>query len=384
MITTLAISGYRSLRDVRIKLEPLNVVTGPNGSGKSSLYRALRLLADVAQGRVVQSLAMEGGLQSTLWAGPESLSRAMKAGEQPVQGTVRSGPVALKLGFASDDYGYAIDLGLPEPSRSAFGRDPEIKAESVWVGGILGRANAIAERRGPSLRVREGSGVWRPSSVGQSAFDSLMTQCADSGDGLELLLLRERMRGWRFYDQLRTDHDAPARRPQIGTFTPVLGGDGADVAAAVQTIFEVGPVEDFQEAVSDAFPGAYLSVSQNDGFFELQMHQHGLLRPLKAAELSDGTLRFMLLCAALLSPRPPELMVLNEPEASLHPDLLEPLARLVGRAASRSQIILVSHAQPLVDALTAHASCKCLRLEKELGETIVDGERGISWTWPTR
>ena len=53
MITCLAVSGYRSLRDIRLALEPLNVVTGANGSGKSSLYRALRLLADIAQGRIV-------------------------------------------------------------------------------------------------------------------------------------------------------------------------------------------------------------------------------------------------------------------------------------------------------------------------------------------
>ena len=80
MLTKLAVAGYRSLRDVRLDLGPLNVVTGANGSSKSSLYRALRLLADVAQGRIIQSLAAEGGLQSTLWAGPETLSRAMKRG----------------------------------------------------------------------------------------------------------------------------------------------------------------------------------------------------------------------------------------------------------------------------------------------------------------
>src|ERR1700744_241645 len=113
MMTTLAISGYRSLRDITVKLSRLTVVTGANGSGKSSLYRALKLLADVAQGRVIQSLAIEGGLSSVLWAGPEAFWRAMKRGEQPVQGTVRKNVVSLKLGFSSDDYGYAIDLGLP-------------------------------------------------------------------------------------------------------------------------------------------------------------------------------------------------------------------------------------------------------------------------------
>src|SRR5216684_3590434 len=116
MISKLAISGYRSLRDVRIELGMLNVVTGATGSGKSSLYRALRLLADIAQGRIIQSLAAEGGLQSTLWAGPETLSRAMKSGTQPLQGLVRKEPISLKLGFSGEDYGYAIDLGLPSQS----------------------------------------------------------------------------------------------------------------------------------------------------------------------------------------------------------------------------------------------------------------------------
>jgi predicted ATPase len=74
IISRLCIFGYRSLRDVRLEVGQLTVVTGANGSGKSSLYRALRLLADVAQGRIIQSLALEGGLQSVLWAGPEAFS----------------------------------------------------------------------------------------------------------------------------------------------------------------------------------------------------------------------------------------------------------------------------------------------------------------------
>jgi predicted ATPase len=384
MITRLAISGYRSLRDVGLALEPLNVVTGPNGSGKSSLYRALRLLADIAQGRVVQSLAAEGGLQSTLWAGPESFSREMKEGIQPVQGTLRRGPVSLKLGFASEDYGYAIDLGLPTPSGSAFSRDPEIKLECMWTGETLGRANLFAERRGPSVRIRGEDGAWRQAFAQQQSVDSMMTHCADPRDGVELLLLRERMREWRFYDQLRTDREAPSRRPQIGTHTPVLAGDGSDLAAAIQTIVEIGGREELDGAVADAFPGASLGVGESDGYFELEMHQHGLLRPLRAPELSEGTLRYLLLAAALLSPRPPELMVLNEPEGSLHPALLQPLARLVARAAARSQIILVSHAEALVDALDVETNCKAIRLEKQLGETLVRDEDPPSWTWPSR
>src|SRR5919106_215115 len=107
MLSRLAIYNYRSLRDFAAPLERLNLVTGPNASGKSNVYRALRLLADIAQGRVITSLAREGGLESTLWAGPESFSR-----NHPVQGTLRKHPISLRLGFSGKEFGYAIDLGL--------------------------------------------------------------------------------------------------------------------------------------------------------------------------------------------------------------------------------------------------------------------------------
>jgi predicted ATPase len=385
MMTRLAIAGYRSLRDIRVPLGALNVVTGANGSGKSSLYRGLRLLADIAQGRIIQSLASEGGLQSTLWAGPEAFSRAMKAGAQPVQGLVRKNPISLKLGFSGTDYGYAIDLGLPLPdSRSKFSSDPEIKVESLWTGERLGRANAFATRNGRLVRIRKDSGEWQQAYEHLASFDSMMTHCGDTRDGFELLMLRERMRDWRFYDHLRTDREAPSRKPQIGTYTPVLASDGSDLAAAVQTIREMGDAKAMDTAIADAFPGAHVEVTRTNGYFELEMYQHGLLRPLSTAELSDGTLRYLLLVAALLSPRPPALMILNEPETSLHPDLLPPLARLIAQASKHSQMILVSHALALVAALDVEADSRQIVLEKQLGETIVQDGVPPDWTWPSR
>jgi len=392
MIQTLAISGYRSLRDVALPLGPLTIVTGPNGSGKSSFYRSLRLMNDVAHGGVIRSLAAEGGLPSTLWAGPEFFSRAVKAGERPVEGTRRKNPVALKLGFAGDDYGYAIELGLPvypgnveryEPSK--FMLDPEIKLEALWTGEQPGRANVLAERRGPGVRLRDENGSWAQVETGLASYDSMMTHCADPRDGLELLVVRDRMRNWRFYDHLRTDVDAPARRPQIGTRTPTLASDGTDLTAAIQTIREVGRRDDFEEAIERAFPGHSVGVTASGAYFEIEMRQPGLLRPLKAAELSEGTLKFLLLVTALLSPRPPELMVLNEPETSLHADLVPALARTIGEASARSQIVVVSHSELLISSLVADFSCHEIRLHKELGETLADYEsEPVSWTWPKR
>ena len=386
MLTTLAISGYRSLRDLLVPLDRLNLVTGPNGSGKSNLYRALRLLAETAQGRVIPSLAREGGLQSTLWAGPETFSRAVLQGEHPVQGVVRKKPISLRLGFAADDFSYAIDLGLPPPGSNAFGHDPEIKRECIWNGQTLRPSAVLVDRRGPLVKTREEKGEWTIVTHGLATFDSMMTHCADPRNTPEMLMLREEMRAWRFYDQFRTDATAPARRRQIGTHTPILSHDGTDLAAALETIRHIGDRDVLDQAIGDAFPGGRVSVNSSDGWFEVEMQQHGLLRPLKAAELSDGTLRYLLWVAALLTPRPPGLLVLNEPETSLHPDLLPALGRLIAQTADRAQILIVSHAPALIDALQQLPECHSITLEKKFGETAIVGQgaHAVSWQWPAR
>lgn len=392
MLSTLAIANYRSLRDLRVPLARLTVVTGPNGSGKSSVYRALRLLADTAQGSVVQSLAREGGMGSVLWAGPEQFSAAMRRGEVPVEGTRRSKPVNLRLGFAGGedtDFGYAIDIGLPAPvPPSLFDRDPEIKVETVWSGPLLRPATTLVRRHGALIETREGRG-WQAVERLLPPYASMLAEFLDPRSAPELITLREQIRSWRFYDHFRSDAAAPARLPQIGTRTPVLGHDGADFASAVATIQEVGDPESLDAAVDDAFPGARLEVRVQDGLFEALMHQPGLLRPLRTAELSDGTLRYLLWIAALLTPRPPPLLVLNEPETSLHPDLLPALGRLVALAARTSQVIVVTHAARLVSALesAAGAEPRYVVLEKSLGETRAANleDDGIpTWSWPSR
>ena len=387
MLATLAIANYRSLRNLVVPLEGINVVTGPNGSGKSSLYRALRLLADTAQGRIVASLAREGGLQSTLWAGPETISGAMRRGEHAVEGTRRKHPVNLRLGFASDEYSYAIDLGLPAPGASAFSLDPQIKRECIWHGPVLRPSTLLVDRRGPLVRVRGRDGNWVHATENLSAFDSMMTHASDPRNAPEMLMLREAIRAWRFYDQFRTDTESPARSPQVGTWTPTLANDGSDLAAAIQTIWEIGSTEVLAATVDDAFPGSRLTVENFDGRFAVKMNQPGLLRPLGAAELSDGTLRYLLWIAALLTPRPPALMVLNEPETSLHPDLLGALGRLIAKAAERTQIIVVTHAATLISALSDQPGVHSMVLEKSLGETNIVGLGSLdrpAWQWPAR
>jgi predicted ATPase len=384
MLHTLAVENYRSLRNVVVPLGRLNVIQGQNGVGKSNLYKSLRLLADTVAGGIVSSLAREGGLNSTFWAGPEKLSRDMRSGRVPIQGTQRKEAVRLRLGFSGDDFGYCITMGLPVPSESAFALDPEIKRECIWAGPVYKPESILVDRHGHVVRARTEKG-WQTIADGLGLFESIFVQIADPNSAPEVLLLREVIRGWRFYDQLRTDVDAPSRIPKLGTRTPVLGHDGGDLASAIQTIIEVGDSEAVVKAVDAAFPGAAVNiVNQPDGRFAIEFQQPGLLRPLIGAELSDGTLRFLLWLAALLTPRPPSMMVLNEPETSLHPDLLPALSQLIIKAAENTQLWVVTHSPALISLLQKRTETCVIELQKEFGQTQITGQNLLDrphWRW---
>jgi predicted ATPase len=392
VLGTLAVENYRSLRRLIVPLRQLNVVIGPNGSGKSNLYRALRLLADSARNGAVAALAREGGLPSTLWAGPQTSRHTPREARYPIQGTMRDEPVSLRLGFSGDEFGYAVDFGVPIRSDSAFHLDPEIKRECTWRGPVMRPATLVADRHGGTVHVRKAGGTWHAARQDLRPFDSMLSEVTDPRYAPDLLFLREQIRSWRFYDHVRTDAQAPARRSQVGTRTPVLSHDGSDLAAALQTIREIGDDAALDKAVDHAFPGSSVEIINEAGRFELTLTQHGLLRPLGSAELSDGTLRYLLWVAALLTPRPPALLVLNEPETSLHPDLFPPLAELIVAAAAHTQIAAVTHSRPFVEALQDCAASTptglhVIELTKESGQTHIVGQETLdepSWHWPKR
>jgi len=147
--------------------------------------------------------------------------------------------------------------------------------------------------------------------------------------------------------------------------------DGSDLAAALQTILEIGDESALKEAIHSALGGASLLIHAEQTQFRMSLQIPGLLRPLQPGEFSDGQLRFLCLCAALLSPRPPSLLALNEPETSLHPDLID-CPGSFDRGCLKVHAALDNDAfQDLGRANRATFWSARIRLEMRDGETIL-------------
>jgi len=363
MIRELNIEGYRSVRDLTLNLQPINVLTGPNGCGKSNLYNSLVLIARAAEGRLGRAIGEEGGTPSVFWAGGERVRLQRK---RP--------PKRVILGFESDDFGYELQIGLPSMSEHAletmFTLDPRVKEEYIWPAETKRRV-LMLKRDEPSawLRDAEGKMVSYPFKISKS--ESVLSQIIDPHLYPEISSVRDQILAWRFYHYFRTDSESPLRQPQIGVQTPILSHDGSDLAAALRTILEIGDGTALQDAIHQALGGASLRIQADETQFKMSLQIPGLLRPLQAREFSDGQLRFLCLCAALLSPRPPSLLALNEPETSLHPDLIDSLARLIVLASKHTQLWITTHSKALAERIEKHSGVPRVQHELRNGETIV-------------
>jgi predicted ATPase len=232
----------------------------------------------------------------------------------------------------------------------------------------------MLERKGASATIRNLEGKREKYPLSLSTSESVLSQLREPHRYPELATLRDEMSQWRFYHQFRTDPDSPMRQPQLGVQTHVLSHDGRDLAAALQTIQLVGDDGFLRKIFSRAIPGAGLAIDADPerALYSVALRMPGLNRPLHARELSDGTLRFLCLLAALLSPRPCALIALNEPETSLHPELIGPLAELIVKASQRSQFWITTHSVALSELIATHSGCPPIRLFQKDGATGIE------------
>jgi predicted ATPase len=234
------------------------------------------------------------------------------------------------------------------------------------------------ERADGTVHVRDSGGQRVSFPFALTTSESVLGQIKEPELYPQLSRVSQEFRGWRFYHHFPTHSLAAQRHPQVGVRTPVLDRDGRYLAAALQTIREIGDAANLEKAIDDAFPGSKLIIhADRYTRFWVELKMPGIQRAFEAREFSDGTLRYLCLLAALLSPRPPSLLALNEPETSLHPDLLEPLARLIHTASRYSQMWITTHSAPLAEAIEHQTGQRRIRLEKMDGETRIVGQNAL-------
>ena len=356
--------GYRSLQRIHYPMSRLDVFVGPNGVGKSNLYRGLELLQAAAADTLGDQLAQEG-LDRAFWAGPTG-----------------SGPRRIRLAasFSQENrlepaYRYEIEIGFPPGARPVpFPLAPHVKSESLtYLGGR--RPVRLMEREGVRVMARDEDG--RPIDVDLDILDSetVLSRLEDPAKYPTLDLVRRTLLEWRFYHGLRTDADSPLRKPGVGVPAATLASDGSNLAAVFATLAEIrqdtGPLD---HMIDQAFPGATLNIAPADRTTTFSMtFPEFPKRQFEAAELSDGTLRFLGLAGALMAYRLPAFIALNEPESSLHPDLVGPLAKMVGWAAARTQVWLVTHSERLAKAIEDTGAGAVRQVRKIKGATTIEG-----------
>ena len=358
MIKTISIQGFRSIRKIELALEQLNIVTGENGCGKSNLYKAVRLLHEAANGRLSQAIAEEGGIQNAMWAG------GLRSGDR------KKDPKRMILAVEMSHYEYQLEIGFPIPLSTLFALDPLVKVESIWLSGHQRRPSSrLMDRRNQSVFMQNVHHEKVTYSTALTEEDSVFGQLSDPHLYPEVSQVKESMKAWRFYHEFSVGSHSRIRIPQVGIRSPILNHDGSNLAAAFETIREKGQSETLYAILKAAFPTTHFFVDEQKGRFQMMMRREGILRDLECNEFSDGTLRFLCLAVALLSPRPPQFMAINEPENSLHPELFPALAMLIAEASTYTQLWVTSHSENLVKLIKQYKDVNHLHLDQINGET---------------
>ncbi|MDB5536732.1 MAG: family ATPase [Devosia sp.] len=379
-LSAVDIIGYRSIRKIRFPVRQLTVLVGGNGVGKTNLYRSLELLQAAARGTLAGEIAREGGLASIFWAGGKNLSADGEFdpmyrtdGYRKGEGnSLRLSASFADLGDGGFDPTYQLEVAFaPKAGVAAFPNEAQIKAESLdW------------QRRGKAVNLmeRKGSVAWARDAAGRRelANDDMLaseTALAALSGRSEIALVRDSLIAWRFFHGFRTDAGSALRRPSRAVTAPSLASDGSNLGAVFATLHYIrGDRIDLDRVIEDAFPGAELVIPPVGEFASFGMRYAEMpKRVFEPHELSDGTLQFLALAGALLSYRLPPFIALNEPENSLHPNLLPMLARLIVKAAERSQIWVVTHARDLADAIAAESGVIAREVVRDDGGTWLEG-----------
>jgi predicted ATPase len=350
-IQEIKIAGFRSLRDVHWTPGQLNVVIGENGSGKSNLLYALQLLQDSASGRLSTEILDQGGIGQILWDSREG-------GE-------------VSWAVQMEDLRYELDLRQIGATSSY-----RIEHELLDHGSLR-----LIERN-----VKEAT-MWNPEKnvvrVHVNSYpeeESLLSSATVPVGEIDASSFRQDLLSWGIFYDIRVDRGSPIRQATVSRFEKRVKADGQNLVPVLHTLYtgDRSFKKELDSIMRAAFGTSYEELTfppAGPQRIELRLRWRALETEQSSANLSDGTLRFLLLIAILSNPEPGALIAIDEPETGLHPRMFPIIAALAAEASTRAQVIFTTHSPQFLDAFSEQAPTTTVA-ECEDGETrlsIVDG-----------
>jgi len=374
-ILQLDIEGFRSLKKVSWKPGNLNVLIGPNGTGKSNLLRFLELMSVSAEGRLGKYIQSLGGMDPIVWDGQTT-------------------NIIFNIRIQSDEsdwINYILELARLGKG-SAYRIQHELLADFSQV--------KKRETKEPNIFLsRHGSDAWIFDKDEKHniliAPDELISEYEETllyyatGPFVTnrfITIVKQRLAAWAIYHDVHVHKDAIIRQAAVARLDKRIDPDGQNLVPVLHTLYTGD--RDFKKDINAAMRVAFgddfdelVFPPAADQRIQLRIRWKSLKREQSAADLSDGTLRFLFLLTVLASPSPPPLIAIDEPETGLHPSMLPIIAEYAVDAANRTQIIFTTHSPQFLDAFTDTKPTTTVA-KWENGETILnvlEGEKLDYW-----
>jgi len=333
-ITQLDIEGFRSLAEVSWKPGVLNVVIGPNGSGKSNLLRLLEMISAGAQGKLSNYVQSAGGMSALVWDG---LSPGIRY-------EIKTFPDNDPLPPMS----YAVIL-----ERLGHGDAYQIDDESL---DNINESILYIERSAQIALIHNGTTVVG-LKLEATPEQELILFVADNPfvSSFEIPAFAHFLQAWSIYHAINTSAEAAIRQPAVTRLETQVAPNGQNLINVLHTLYTTN--RDFKASINSAMRAAFgpeydelIFPPASDQRIQLRLRWKTLKREQSAADLSDGTLRFLFLMAVLANPHPAPLIAIDEPETGLHPSMLPIIAEYAVEASRRTQVIFTTHSDQFLDA----------------------------------
>lgn len=317
-------------------LEPLNVLIGPNASGKSNLIEVLALLAEAPR-NIQHRILLGGGAREWIWKGSEQL------GVSSVEVTVESiwEPIRYRLSFTENAQRFVLVDEVIEKATSPL--DPNLPYYHY------------SYKPGKSISSKS-TGMHYLSDIPIEDTDPELPLLAQlRGADPKLTYLANHFERIQFYSKWDFPKDKPPRQPgRLDLPRNYLSELGHNLSSVMNSLLtNPGVKNNILLRLKRFYPDINDIVFDSMGnSIQMFFHEGPLRHPISATRMSDGSLRYLCLLAILCHPDPPPVICIEEPEVGLHPDIIAEIADLLIEASERSQIIVTTHSDALVDALT--------------------------------